>query len=470
MFKKTLMATAVSVAALGITQGALAAVSQTSANSVTYATELFGTGASATVLTNGADITLTTDAAIDAGEAADITFTLTNATFGQAVTLGDVTVNGAAGGDVNGAATVTLKSGGAVGDSSVTINVDVTAAFDANDTVSLNVAAIQEAAALATAATKVTAVATITQTATGGGNAFPSTIGNATAGTTDLVATSADEVALTVNDGTDAEVDVDNRSDITTNAVAITDGTAILDGVAVAAATYALNGAGVNAANGVFANVAGDTIELSLSGTLNTGDQVFIDLDGDAAIDAGESFTVDAAANSATLSLDATGTLPAADTVYYVANGTDTLAPATFTLTATSAFAEATYATESDNGSASTSYSGLSADGWALAVPPSTSSDVANIRVTNETGATVSLFAQGYATDGSDLGFQEIGTISANETKRFTSSDLEAIFGTWTGRARFDFSSSGNISVQSLVRSGGILNNMSATTIQGDAR
>lgn len=111
-----------------------------------------------------------------------------------------------------------------------------------------------------------------------------------------------------------------------------------------------------------------------------------------------------------------------------------------------------------------TTYFGLTQDGWTLAVPPSTSSDIANIRMTNETALSNTVFAQGYAQDGTNLGFLEVATLVANETRVFKSTDLETVFGTWTGRARFDFSTSRNVSVQTMIRSGGILNNMNGSS------
>ncbi len=450
MLKKTLMAVGVAAAAGMVAAPAFAALTQTATSSVTYAEEIFGTGSDATVLTNGADVVLTTGAAIASGEKVNITYTLTNgATFGAAVTLADLTFTPSA----TGAVAISLLSDGAAGDTSVTFQVEVTAALANTDAFSLNITSIKAASILADNTKTVDVAVTIAAVTSGGVNLFPTTVATVTSGT---VAASAAELTWTIANAVDATIDVANRSDITTGAVAITDGAATLDGVKVGDLT--INDA---AAAGVEADGAtnldwdaSDLFTITVVGAFNTGDQVFVS--ADTTIDTGEPLTITGST--------ATGTITAADVagldVYYVANGTSTLAPTTFTLTVTSTFADATWAAQTGTDTATTSYSGLSADGWAMAIPGSTSADIANVRVTNETATAVTLFAQGYGQDGTDLGFQELTGLAANETQVLGADDLEAVFGTWSGRARFDFSSSGNISVETMMRSGGILNNM----------
>ncbi len=469
MFKKTLMAASVATAMFAA-QGAFAAaatVTQTATNE-TFAQELFGTGSDATVLTTNvgtpATVILTVGGAVDAGETADFTITLDGAQFGAAVALTDMVFVASATGDV----TITKQSGGAAGDNTVTFRVQVDSALAATDTITLNLVALKAASSLSDVTTPevVNATASIVQVSTSGVNTFPTSVTIA-ADADKLVVDSADEVDLVVNDGSDVEVDVDNRSDITTNAVAIDHdadaGTADLDGILVGDVEVALNAAGVQSDGTAFSVAAGEdgegTLELSVSGTFNSGDIVFLDLNGDDVVDAGETFTISGA--TATLSVDLDDVDGAgALNVYYVANGTDTLVPTTYTLTASTAYANSTMLTETETGSATSSYSGLTLDGYAMAIPGSASADIANVRVTNETSGDVSLFAQGYAQDGTDLGFKELTTLSANQTVVLNAGDFEAAFGTWTGRARFEFSRSGDISVQTMIRSGGILNNM----------
>jgi len=110
----------------------------------------------------------------------------------------------------------------------------------------------------------------------------------------------------------------------------------------------------------------------------------------------------------------------------------------------------------------STSYSGLVMAGFAQAVPNSSQSDLANIRVQNLTNNDVNLFMDGYGQDGQALGYVEFGTLPANATEVFNASELENLLGEWSGRAFIQFYSDdvNNISVQTMVRTNGMLNNM----------
>jgi hypothetical protein len=450
MLKKTLLAAA--VASTIAAAPAYAALTQTVSGEITYAAEIFGTGSDATTLVNGATVVLTTGADIATGEKAQVTYTLTGGTFGSAVDVSDFSSVFSA----SGAYTASVLSGGAIGDSAVTIEVTVTSDLAATDTFVLAVDNLQDASGLATAGEEVTVATTIALITTGGVNQFPSTVATVT---DEAIADSATNLGWTVTDGTNASIDINARATFAANQVVLTEGTDTVDSVEVADVTFDDSGTAV-IADGTTAIAWGadDEITLSLSGKFNSGDRVI--LSGDTTIDSGEEFTI--AGDTATKTIDAADLTNVE--VYYIPNGTDTLSPATFTLTATSAFDDATYVVQTSSAGATTSYSGLTENGYALAVPPSSSSDIANIRVLNETAADNIVFAQAYAADGTDLGFEELGTISANATQRWTATDLEGVFGTWTGRARFEFSTSGDASVQTLIRSGGILNNIGETT------
>ncbi|MBV1905323.1 MAG: hypothetical protein KUG75_04545 [Pseudomonadales bacterium] len=460
MFKKTIIAAGIIASSVALTMSTSAAtIAQTAVGPDLFAQELFGAGSDAVVLTSGATVVLTTAATnLDAGEIADITYTLSNGAFGATVALGDIVLSA-------GAATITKTAGGAAGDTSVTFRVEVTTAVAAASTLTLTVTSLTSASGLAdtTTPTTVTVATTIAQVATSGGGAFPTSI-TQTSGT---LATSASELTLTTGAGVAATIDVDNRSDLNAGVTAIdhdADGgtTPARDGVTVGTSTIALVGAAQEADGSAFsfADAGAGNLDMTVTGNFNSGDVVCIDIDAGADCDAGEIFTISGSTASLSVPLAALG----ADTVYYVANGTSTLAPTTFTYTQTTNFDDATGLNDTGTTSAGvTSFSGLTADGWSLAVPKSTSADIANIRVTNETSSEVSVFAQGWSQDGTSLGFQEISTLAANETQVLNAATLEGLFGTWSGRARFDFSTSGNVSVQTFIRSGGILNNMNGS-------
>ena len=478
MFKKIIIAAGVIASGVAFSSGALAAtagITQSIGGKDSFATELFGSGSDAVTLTSGATVVLTRTAGgasrINVGEIADFTFTLGNATFGQAVALNDFQFA-----DVSGAGTVTItkQSGGAVGDTAVVFRVEVkTGSVDNNDTLTLTIAKIKGASAMSVRTAKVTATTTIDGVATGGVNTFPALITNA--GTANLIASSTNTVTLTLADGTDATINVALRSDITTGAVAIDHdanaATAKRDGVLLVNKTLTdlssiLDGNGAEDDGGTFdfTDTTGDgggDITITVTGTFNDGDLVCIDLDGGLDCDAaGEKFTI----ASGVATWTTTNALYSADldrNVYYVANGTSTLKPTDFVIVKSIAYDASTMTGETAvTQTVSTAYSGLLADGWSSAIPASTSSDIANIRVTNHTNASVTLFAQCYGQDGADLGFLELSAIAAYATTVLSATDLEAVFGTWSGRATCDFSRSGDITVQTMVRSGGILNNL----------
>jgi hypothetical protein len=336
------------------------------------------------------------------------------------------------------------------------------------------VPSLKSASALAVTTALVNATTTIEQVSTSGVNTFPTTITGATAANI-LVAGSADEITLAVTAGTAATIDVDARADVTTGAVAITSGTATLDGILVGKASVAIdaNAGNIQASDGANYNVTtgndgeGD-VTITVAGVGAT-DLVFADLDDDQTIDTGESLTT--TSGTASLAVDTQTFLAAAAAagggvvdVYVVVDGTTIQIPANYVVTATSSFDSGTGLVETATVTTSTSYSGLNADGWSFAIPGSSNADIANIRVTNETANANTLFAQCYQQDGTSMGFEEVATLVANETKVLKATDLEAIFGTWSGRARCDFSRSGNISVQTMVRSGGILNNLNGSS------
>jgi hypothetical protein len=475
MFRKTIIAAGVLASCVAFSQGALAAAASVtqSSNADTYAQETFGAGSDATVLAStAANVVLTIGGTVDAGEAADFTVTLSNAQFGASVPLSAMAYSASA----TGAVTITKQSGGAAGDSSVVFRITVAAggALANTDTLTFTVPSLTSASGLELVTALVNATTSIEQISTSGVDTFPTSITGAT-GANILIAGSADEITLTVGAGNDATIDVAARADVTTNAVAITSGLLTLDGIEVGSVLVSIDASvgNIQASDGLAYNVTagndgeGD-VTITVSG-VGTGDVVFADLNDDQTIDTGESLTITSGTGS--LAVDTQVLLTAAAAagggiidVYVVVDGTTIQIPSNYVLTATTSFDSGTGLVETDTTTTSTSYSGLVSDGWSLAIPNSANADIANIRVTNETSVTNTLFAQCFQQDGTAMGFEEVASLAANETKVLKATDLEAVFGTWTGRARCDFSRSGNISVQTMVRSGGILNNLNGST------
>jgi len=464
MFKKIVVAMAIVVCSAAFTINSMAAtLSQTIVGPVVYAQELFGSGSETVVLVNGAAVTLTTaGTVVDTGEISDFTFTLVNGVLGTAVNLITDIVLTSALGEIS----VTIRAGGAAGDSSVTFRIEVITDLAIGNTIAFNIPTVTGASGLADVVTPtvVSVSSSVSTFATGGVGTFPTSITQ----TGTVIASAADENVLTVVPAGDHTLDVDNRSDVNSATDAVDhddDGSAVTpdrDGVIVGVVSTALNGVSVQR-DGMAFNYAEDgagTLELTISGPFNAGATVCADLNGDFACNTGEVCPI--VGTTATCSLLLFARLPFP--VYWIPDGVAELAPATYSLTAATSFSLVTNLNDTGMSSASTTFDGLFPDGWSMVVPKSTSNDQSNIRLTNETGVAVAVFATGTGQDGAALGTMEVLTLAAMETRVLSSADFEAIFGVWVGRARFDFLVSGNVSVQSFIRSGGVLNNMTGSS------
>jgi len=470
MFKKTIIAAGIIASSVAFTINTMAAtLDQTIVGPVVYAQELFGPGSDAVVLTNGAAVTMTTaGTVVDTGEISDFTFTLANGVLGAAVDLiNDIVLTSGA-----GEISVTILAGGAAGDSSVTFRIEVITDLAIGDTIAFNIPTITGASGLADIVTPivVSVGSSVSTFATGGVGTFPTTITQ----TGTVIASAADEVAVTAGMGTDGTIDVDARADINTGSTQIDHDadagavTATRDGLSLGTVAVALNAAGVESDGAAFsfATAGAGTLDVTVTGPFNAGDTVCVDLDAGADCDVAEICAIVGMTASCSFPLAAMGGI-----VYYVANGTTELAPALYSVSSATTYVLATNLSETVTSSANTTFDGLFPDSWSMVVPKSTSADQANIRITNETALPVSLFAQGWGQDGTNLGFIEITTIAPNATIVMGAADFEALYPAWAGRARFDFWASGNVSTQSFIRSGGVLNNMtgsSGTSNDGD--
>jgi hypothetical protein len=476
MFKKILRIAGASALLVGSAATMAAnAVFSLSTTTVTYASEIFGTGSDATQLQGSGTATLTvTSGQVDDGAEGTLKFTLTNATFGNSLLPSDLAfVDAGAQGDT---IKITIQSGGQAGDGWVTFLIVTqadgngdSAVIETTDTLALTIPNLQGASALADSTKTVTIAASFTPTASSGTNDFTN---GATAVVSNIIAASADDLTLTNGNGTNDTININSRTDLVTGLGTIdhdnNGGTAARDGLVVGVVTITQAGVPVDETHAVITLVAADKVGVTVTGNFRTNDIVFLDLNANSVVNTGEALTMNSATQfSGSFSGAA---LPAAANVIYVPNKTTDLAPGSFSTTLKFTYdptAHPTYRVPSKAQAAATTitYSGLFQDGWTSAVPASTQSDIANIRVTNETAGTVDVFSQCYGQDGTNLGFYEIITdMPGYSTSVLSAADLEAKHGMWTGRARCDFSVSGNVSVQTLIRTGGVLNNMSALT------
>lgn len=464
-----------------VANGAWAALNQTS-TIATFADSLFGPGSTAiTIDPDGASvITINTTTIIGDGNVADITYTVTNGAFAEIVSLGSISVTGA------GVASFTKTDGGNVGDTSVTFEVAVTTDVPATENILFVVPSITNAN-LSSSSDVVSITATITPTTTAP-NPFPTTIGNNCSTTPpnnnctavdtapwyaafDLGSGSADFPAGT--GGGAGLVDIDDRGLILPNppstgvAAVDPDGTGPLPSVvALRLGTHNLNsGPAVLQRDGTtflltgINDGAGDVV-LTASGNFRPGDIVFIDLANPGIVDANETFVIDGTTATYSVPVDtaeAAGLLQ----VFYVPNGTDALAPETFSLSAAIVYDLATNNTDAATAPspfATTAFDGIQNFGYAYGVTRQGGTDVSFIRVTCEgsTECTTFFSCRDGAGDGS---FGDGPIIPGNATDAIDSDELGALLGdvTFAGRAACDVFSDNRVSVQHKVRSSDIL-------------
>ena len=214
-FKKTLLASAVAAATFSgtalagtwfpaATDGA-AGASCAAGTVPDFATELFGTGSSATVLTTDKACYKMATTPL-ASSIFDAKFTLTGATWGAALVSGDLdyipNIDGNSDNGTPGVATVALTTGGTTTDTTATFRVTVTTAMEATDNLQLDFD-INGANGLSDATAVVTLAAELTDS-----------IGNAdTAGTAGNVATSTAGTAGTIGaNATPGDIDTATNS------------------------------------------------------------------------------------------------------------------------------------------------------------------------------------------------------------------------------------------------------------------
>lgn len=478
MFRKNLAAAGASAVLLAVVATPYAAdlqLNQTT-TSVTYATEIFGADSATTNLAaSGMNVTLTVveGTGVSAGGQGRITFDLSGgADFGATVEPNHFQY-------VPNNRTVSVStqrvSGGAVGENQVVFSVTVgpgSNSIEAGDRFVFTVPSIRNARVLARAGEQIRVTAATNLVINVSGDNFQTGTSGVIHNQT-VVATSADGIRFAINSDAegldDGRIALGNRTVITSDARGQTSNNVDTSGNGVAN-TRGLVLARVqlretNNDEGEQATPAGtdlvigaqDQVIFTVTGRFNTGDTVFLD-DGDNERETSELFTIEGG--------QAIGTITANQVtnngvIYYVPGGQVDLLPSTFAVSGQYRFGADNYrtVTAAQMRPTQTTFTGLSEDGWALAIPNSAAAtEIVNVRVTNEGSNPVTVFAQGYAENGDDLGFVELGQLTANQTNVFRTSHFETAFCSgdtttcWEGRARFDFWSSGNISVQGFQR------------------
>ena len=251
-----------------------------------------------------------------------------------------------------------------------------------------------------------------------------------------------------------------------------------------------------------------DRVRISVAGDIKAGDIVFLDLNRNNTVDEGEELVGGSASfalekeeipmggmstSPEFLDVFLTRLVETSNDVYeapavrrfnivYVPGPATGLTPTSFVTTAVLDFRSPIYQddTATETVSLNIGTGTLSEEGFAYAVPNCTQTERSMINITNEDIGPVSVFVQGYAQDGTELGFNEVdaseirgsgeSTIAGGETLSVQTHDLERIFGlndgsyergsrcalnetvrTWAGRAQMTFISDGNITVLPLI-------------------
>ena len=434
-----------------------------------------------------------TGAAVTDGNTADITFTLAGATFDQPASPNLLDQRAAGCPSGTGAAApgaiieATVREGGERGDSSVTYRVEVTdtegTAFAIDQSLCFWIPDLSVTLATVSAPGAMPAVRGVNVTATAikpvatTGTPFPSRIsGPATGDTTEGGAGSAPNTDVRILQATPALTASLGMGD--TAYVAITDRTKIAMGgrpdpsasdptsammglnvgmlsVGVSQLNiWELDGSGYLPKDAVDGSLSGQ-IDLSVAGRFQSGDRVVVGSGPTALMADINGMMAEVSVQTAVI---------AGMSIVYVPGGVDALKPGTFTAAGAYLFNDRRNA----NGPIGMSqgeikYAGIDVEGYAYGVVRGGGMDTSFVRVTCETAADCAIFADCTGQDGMEY-FEAAPPIPAGATVAWNSDDIEDLMGDgWTaGRGRCDVLSNGELSVQHMVRSGGILVNSSA--------
>ncbi len=318
------------------------------------ATEIFGAGSAATVVTPAGSAVYTMAATPATGSAFNIVYTLTNgATWGAALTSGDC-VYAPVGNGAAGTATVTLVGGGTTTDSTATFRVDVTNTLAATDTFTLT-PTVKNATALAAAGGTVKIGVTLKDTL---GNV--DTAGAAAPLLTGVTGTKVTVAATTAS--SDLYIDVTkNSAKFTGTGADVLSPTAVNIGtIAVAnVATMEANGTttwatgGGNATNTTTITLTGDfaaSLAVDADTDSTTHDGLYIDVNNNGAFNPGTDLPATTlTATTATWTITNQAAMAAADIVEVV-DGTTPIGVGAASLSSNIVWANTTYATTATSG------------------------------------------------------------------------------------------------------------------------
>ena len=442
---------------------------------------------------------------ITTGNAAEITFTLAGATFDQAATSSnldrrDANCAGTAGGNLS----VSVVSGGARGDESVTYRAEARA--DIADTTAicfwvpdLSVGLTTVSASGVTPAVMGVQVTASIKTVVTTGTTFPATINgnnvdadgeltndnNATGSpgpiTAKTILQAANAVTTMLGTGDTAYVSVADRTKIVQGgtrdpSVAGTGGTMGLRvgtlevGLAAANTIWKLeggtlpDGSDANTAHpgklqGTLDTTLSGQVMLSVGGRFGSGDRVVVGSGPTAFIG-----TPSGGAVEVTVQLEVGST----NTIVYVPGGVDNLKPGTFAAGGMRMFNDRRNhnAAIAPMSTGKIKYAGIEVEGYAYGVVRSGGMESSFVRVTCEASATGMCIVFGDCQDQAGMDyFSDVPVpISVGETAVWSSDDIAMVLGGgWdSGRGSCDIHSNGELSVQHMIRTGSTQINNSA--------
>ncbi|MYF48980.1 MAG: hypothetical protein F4220_02350 [Gammaproteobacteria bacterium] len=436
------------------------------------------------------------------GNSANITFTLHGATFDQPASPTNLdqrpnTGGAVCAGDRGNAIEASVISGGARGDSSVTYRVELTDTVDAglpNDNAicfwvpDLSVTLATISAPGATPVVRgVNVTASAIEPVVSSGTPFPSRISGPLAGDMDAnddgdaldgaevgSAANTDATILQATPALTASLGMGGKA-----YVAITDRTKIAQGGTPdpsesnpSSATmglsvgmlsvqvsqmdiWELDGGGLLPKKQIDGSLSGQ-IDLTVAGRFQSGDRVVVGSGPTALAGEIEGMVAEVSVQTAMI---------AGMPIVYVPGGVDALKPGTFTAGAAYLFNDRRNANAAITpmSMGEIKYAGIEVEGYAYGVVRGGAMDRSFVRVTCESATDCAIFADCTGQDGTNY-FEAAPPIPGGQTVAWNSDDIEGLVGDgWTaGRGRCDVLSNGELSVQHLVRSGGILVNSSS--------
>ncbi len=451
-------------------------------NQPRYALEVFGPGSGDLDYSEGNEPKVTlkvTEAKIESGQKAEITFTLDGAKFGQRVRTSNL-----------GVATSTkntidreVVSDGAKGDSEVTFKVEAgPEGLAVGDVIEFTLPPVSDATARLANAYSDTGVRVFVEvdpvSSNSGGGSFPvyefdalddAKTANMSEARVILPSQAGSQegykshwaVTLNVDDGDTGNVNVEKRTELINSDTRKPVSKLKLASVSVRVdSTLWQSDGSPFAIEGKNADGAG-YLKIEVSGNLRDEDSLFYNLDGDAQSDTGEDLTKRDSMASRLFKLDSVPEVGGRD-VYLVPGG-QVLRPGPITTTASIIYDSGT----SRNPAAKTKNVALQYDGSpdavdAYAIAPTTSGDISNVRVKCEASAPCQVYFACDGQDGSDIFGKVPDAIGARSTRTFRQMDIQNVVGdAWTGRLSCSVISTNNrpVSVQVLTRSGGVLVN-----------